>query len=259
MSHRRDRPPASAAMHLLRALALGGLLAACNKQPVAPTPTIGQTSVPIPAPPSPAVPQTGNVLSGIVFESATNGPRAVAGGSVNYRVGTGSGLDLPSIAGGRVSLDANGRYTIANLPDRSRISVTAFAGFGQLEQPCGAYAVVDGNTVRDIELVRAGTHGLSPVTPTLSGVVFHTTAEGRRPLANTRVLYSSVPSGTDAYTTTDSDGRYEVCGLPLGVGYLGAGNCNDQVLQVPVQIAGDTTVLDVDLTPLFNDCPGVVF
>jgi hypothetical protein len=250
MSNRRDDARGSTAISLLAALAVGGLLGACNKQPITPTPV--PTAAPTPAPLSPSIPQTGNTLSGVVFESTADGPRAVAGGFVDYRVDTGRGEN-------RVSLDTNGRYTIPNLPDRSRIGVTAF-GNGQLEQPCGAYAFVHGDTVRDIELVRPRTHGLSQTAPTLSGVVFHMTAEGRRPLANTRVVYYSVYQSTpfDAYTTTDSDGRYEVCGLPLGVGQLGAGDCNDQVALFPVEIRGDTSVLDVDLTPLIRDCPGVV-
>ena len=137
----RHDAPGSTAIRFLGALALAGLLAGCNKQPVTPT------SAPAPAPalpaPSPGIPLTGNVLSGVVFESTANGPRAVAGGFVGYRVDTGSGL-------GRVSLDSNGRYSIPNLPDRSRVRVTAFAAFGngELEQPCGAYAFVNGDTER---------------------------------------------------------------------------------------------------------------
>jgi len=189
-----------------------------------------------------------------VFESSANGPRAVAGGFVGYRVDTEAGL-------GRVPVDTNGRYTIPNLPDKSRIRVTAFAAFGngELEQPCGAYALVNGDTTRDIELVRPGTRVQSHAPPTLSGVVFHTTAEGRRALANMRVLYFSVSNSTfDVYTRTDSAGRYEVCGLPLGVGNVSAGDCNDAVEQVPVEIRGDTNILDIDLTSLIRKCPGVV-
>ena len=252
----RDDKRGRSAVRLLGALALAGLLAACNKQPVTPTPA----PTPAPAPalpvPSPGVPLTSNTLSGVVFESSASGPRAVPGGFVGYRVDTGNGL-------GRVPVDSNGRYTIPNLPDRSQVRVTAFAGLGngELEQPCGAYASVNGDTVRDIELVRPGTRSQSHAPPTLSGVVFHTTGEGRRPLtlANMRVLYFSVSRSTyDVYTRTDSAGRYEVCGLPLGVGNVSAGDCNDAVEQVPVEIRGDTNALDLDLTSLIRNCPGVV-
>jgi hypothetical protein len=242
----------ASATRFLSVLVVGGLLAACHKQPI--TPPITPSPVPAPGPSLPSIPQTGHTLSGLVFESTVGGPRAVADGFVDYLVDTGS-------ASGRVSLDTNGRYTIPNLHDGSRIRVTALAAFGngELEQKCGAYALVSGDTVRDVELVRAGTPGRSQAAPTLSGVVYYTATGGRRPLAQTRVLYYSVYKGTfDVYTTTDSDGRYEVCGLPLGSGCVGAGDCNDAVLQVPVEIRGDATVLDVDLTSLIRECPGVV-
>jgi len=74
-----------------------------------------------------------------------------------------------------------------------------------------------------------------------------------------RVLYFSVSNSTyDVYTRTDSVGRYEVCGLPIGVGGVSAGDCNDAVEQVPVEIRGDTSVVDLDLTSLIRNCAGVV-
>src|SRR5688572_23487571 len=39
--------------------------------------------------------------------------------------------------------------------------------------------------------------------PIVSGTVYETTADGRRPLAHTRVLYSLASAGYDAYTETD--------------------------------------------------------
>jgi hypothetical protein len=229
---------------------MGAVLAACGSQPTAPAPVPATSPAP-PVTPPPTIPQTGSTLSGVVFENTADGRRAVAGGGVNYYVNTGIGFP-------RVPMDANGRYTIPNLPDGSRIRLVAFAAFGngQLEQPCGAYASVNGDTVRDIELTRPGAHGLSPA-PRLFGVVYYTIGEERRPLAHTRVLYFSDPhSYFEAYTTTDSDGRYEVCGFPLGPGAIGAGDCNDSLLQVPVQLRGDTNVFDVNLTPLVTGCPG---
>jgi hypothetical protein len=239
------------------ALVLGGFLAACGSQPTAPAPIAVPVPTPLPTPPvTPPlpIPQTGHAVSGVVFENTADGRRAVAGGFVNY-----AGDMMNGFA--RVSIDTNGQYTIPNVPDGSGIRLTAFAGSGngELEQPCSAYASVNGDTVRDIELVRAGTHGLSQSAPTLHGDVYYTTDEGRRPVRHTRVLYLSVATSTfDMYSTTDSDGRYEVCGLPLGLGFLGAGDCNDAIMQTPVEIRRDVTVLDVDLTSLIRECPGVV-
>ena len=59
----------------------------------------------------------------------------------------------------------------------------------------------------------------------------------------------------DVYTRTDSQGRYELCGLPRGSGRLGAGDCNDAVDLFLEQITGDTNVLDVDLTSFKKSCP----
>lgn len=59
----------------------------------------------------------------------------------------------------------------------------------------------------------------------------------------------------DVYTLTDSQGRYEICGLPRGSGRLGAGDCNDAVNIIPTEITGDTNVLDVDLTSFNKSCP----
>jgi hypothetical protein len=237
------------------ALVLVGLVTACSSQPTAPAPIAAPIPSSIPAPPvapPPAIPQTGPTLSGVVFESTGDGQRPVAGGFVQY-----GGDNFNGWA--RVSVDSNGRYTIPNLPDGSRIRLTAFPGNGGLEQPCGTYASVNGDTVRNIELVRPGAHGLSYRAPTLHGVVSYTAAEGRRPVTYTRVLYFSVPGGgSDMYTTTDSEGRYDVCGVPLGRGFLGAGDCNDAIMQWPVEIRGDANVLDVDITSLIGECPGTV-
>jgi hypothetical protein len=69
------------------------------------------------------------------------------------------------------------------------------------------------------------------------------------------VYYSVYKAPYDVYTTTDAQGRYEVCGLPPGQGVLAAGDCNDAMLTVPTEIRGDATVQDVDITAMIRDCP----
>ena len=56
------------------------------------------------------------------------------------------------------------------------------------------------------------------------------------------------------YTQTDADGRYQFCRIPQGVGRIGAGDCNDAVLALPVEVNGDT-VVDIDLTSFNATCP----
>jgi hypothetical protein len=243
------------AFHFAVLLASGGLLlAACHEPPVSPTSVAAPPSGSSSPSPSPVIspPLTGGyTLSGLVFESAGQERRPVVGGFASYLVNT-------ETAWGRVPVDMNGVYRIPNLPDGSRVRVTAVADLrnGALRQTCGAYAGVKGDTVRDVELVRPGSRGQTFASPTLSGVVFETTADGRRPVADTPVVYYSVYRATfDVYTATDSQGRYEICGLPLGSGLLGAGDCNDAVHTVPAVINGDTNALDVDLTSFIRNCP----
>jgi hypothetical protein len=190
-------------------------------------------------------------MSGLVYESVGEERRPVAGGFVDFLVDANS-------AWGRVPLDTDGKYIISSLAAGSRLRVTAFADWrnGTLKQTCGAYAVVNRDTVRDVELVRPGTRGQTFAPSILSGVVFETTTEGPRPLVDTPVIYYSEYWATfDVYTLTDSQGRYEICGLPRGSGRLGAGDCNDAVNIIPTEITGDTNVLDADLTSFNKSCP----
>ncbi len=252
MSDGRDDATISTVMRVFIALAMGGLLAACNEPLVTPAPTLPSAPTPVQSPATPgppAGPQTGHTLTGVVFEDIGTGPHAVAGGTVAYLIDAGP-------VSSNVSVDTNGRYTIPNLPDGSRIRVSARSNSTVwVTQACGAYAVINGDTVLDVELVRPGTRPATWVAPTLSGVVFQT-AEGRRPVADTPVVYYSVYYGTyDVNTTTDAEGRYEFCGLPLGVGQLAAGDCNEAMQRQAVEIRGDTNVLDVDLTAMIRDCP----
>ena len=55
----------------------------------------------------------------------------------------------------------------------------------------------------------------------LSGVIFESTAEGRRPAADMAVIYSSRShDGADVYARTDDEGGYRFYGIPVGDGYL---------------------------------------
>jgi hypothetical protein len=229
-------------------LALG--LSACgtggeriNAPPTAPTPPPSA-----PAPPPAPGPSTGPTLSGVVFESTTQGTRVLPGSRVLYATDHASGY---------VMSDASGRYSVPNVPDRSRVRVTAL--FPSLFQRSATTAAIDGDTVKDIELVAHGARGVTYGSPTLSGVVYHMTREGPQPWPNTMVIYKSFQGPWyDVYQYADHQGRYDFGRLSLGSGQLGAGNCNDQVMFMPVEIGGDT-VADIDITWLVNNCPGIPF
>ena len=94
-------------------------------------------------------------------------------------------------------------------------------------------------------------------SPTLSGVVFEATPEGRRPVASVPVWYFSFGphDSTDVYTRTDTTGRYNFGGLPLSPGEVHAGCSPADVVKnrFPVDIHRDT-VLDLDVTLSTRDC-----
>ncbi|HEU5258192.1 MAG TPA: hypothetical protein VFU28_19535 [Vicinamibacterales bacterium] len=217
----------------------------------------GQPSSPSPVPSSsaaPAVPTTvpaGFQLSGTVFETTAQGSRAVSGGRIFFWIG--------SLYGGQIVVDASGRYVIPGLGAAPIVRLTWMPDLQMSElgfhQPCPAnVAMPSADTHRDIEVVRSDSPGFRYDSPTLSGVVYESTADGRRPLPHTRVLYSiDASSGFDAYTDTDADGRYILCRIPRGSGRLGAGDCNDAVFWFPVDVNGDMSV-DADLRPFKEAC-----
>jgi len=124
-----------------------------------------------------------------------------------------------------------------------------------LHQPCPAnLAMPAADAQRDIEVVGLDSRDFRYDSPTLSGIVYESAANGRRPLPHTRVLYSIDESGGfDAYADTDTDGRYVLCRIPRGRGRLGAGDCNDAVFWFPVEVNGDTFV-DADLRAFTEAC-----
>lgn len=174
----------------------------------------------------------------------------MAGGRVFYWI--------ESRVGGQIPVNSSGRYDITGLAAAPIIRLTWMPGPERLElhQPCPAnVAMTASDTKRDIEVVRLGSPGFRYDSPTLSGMVYETTADGRRPLPHTRVIYSiNNWDGFDVYTDTDADGRYIFCRIPRGSGRLGAGDCNDAVFWFPVDVNGDT-VVDADLRPFKDACP----
>jgi hypothetical protein len=235
-----------------------GLLVFClsgctsSTAPVMPPPTAPTLAGPPPTPDATA----GPMLSGIVFESSTDGSKQPLSGSRVYYAFADGTRDF-------AVTDEAGRYSVGPVPDGSRVRLTAFAVVkaGWLFQRSGASTTLRGDTALDVELVPSGVRGGAYTSPTLSGVVYRATPAGQQPVAQTRVFYRSL--GVDApfydvYLETDEQGRFDFGRLPLGPGRLGAGNCNDQAEFVTVEINGDM-VADVDLTTLFSTCPGVPY
>jgi hypothetical protein len=231
-------------------LVLAGLLGACGKTPTTPTPssTAGLGS---PAPqPNPQRP----TLTGVVFETTTHGRHPVSGARVFV-------VDLMEgpywdYGWSELSSDANGRFSAIVYQGRP-VKVTAYSGTGDglwnqsgLFQVCAVHPTVNADATVDIELTASGIRPARWESPVLSGVVFETTPEGRRPAADMAVLYSSNGHDTaDVYARTDASGRYTFCGIPFGPGYV-LPACTRGVTPPPgyrgttfsVEIRGDTSL-----------------
>jgi hypothetical protein len=234
-------------LRTLLTLTFGLFAFACSEQSPGQSPTS-----PSATPQRPITPDTGPTLSGSVYEVTSEGLRTVSFAIVWY-----------SVDGGNVNIvnfDTNGRYTISALPTGSRITLTAHSP--SLQQTCAVYTVFEGgDTVQDIKLVRSGTHDAMCEGPTLSGVVFRIVDGVKRPMKDQPVRFKSAGhprrNGWDVYATTNAEGRFEFAGLSRGAGSLLAGDCSDAMESKPIEILGNTNVVDFDLTAFVQSCPWI--
>jgi hypothetical protein len=191
-----------------------------------------------------------STLHGTVFETTAEGRRPVPGAYLNIlTTGLEGGYGITAYA------DAEGRYAVGNLHTAVTALVHAMggvdgAGVGR-HQPCVAKAVIRGDTVLDVEFNRKDVRG-SGGSPTVSGVVFETTAAGRQPVRGREVFYYA-PNVLAAYTMTDDNGRFEFCKVPVGGGKLlvtnpivGDWDFGGDIQRI-VNVSGDV-VVDVDVT-----------
>jgi hypothetical protein len=208
------------------------------------------TQVPLSQPsPSVVVPPVAYVnVSGVVWRHASDGVTPYANASVwgwiqmaqsGHRVG-------PTTAG------ADGRYSFP-VPVGALLRVQVAGSY----QPCVAAIAVSGKTERDahlvVDLAQLGAHlpvELLADTPTLSGVVVETTAEGRRPVPDVRVELDMLGGMGDvsASTLTDSDGRYVLCGLGGVAGtYIYASKAGYSLADVGTVSLNGNTVRDIEI------------
>lgn len=190
-----------------------------------------------PSGPSPAAPPTaptqpagasgtGSVVSGVVIDSNTKLPLA------------GASVYLVSGRGGWTTTDARGLFQYTGVPDGFIVLQAGKTGY---EQRCAVTAQLHGDAVLDVELVPVGSPMLTANAdpPTLSGVVFETTPEGRRPVAGALVGLGGDNDFWLAGATTDADGRYLLCRLPVGYStHVWASKTGYAATDVNVQIDG---------------------
>jgi hypothetical protein len=154
---------------------------------------------------------TSYLLSGTVFETLAGVARPLAGEGLNLYIHETEGLPAGLTLRGSwqwVTTDQNGRYT-AQVP-KSRVFVSAWGK----RQPCLANASVSRDTIIDVQVV-TGSSATPNATagPTITGFVYETTPDGRKPL---RGAEAWLDLGQDAYvanTETDEAGRFFFCGV----------------------------------------------
>lgn len=154
---------------------------------------------------------------------------------------------------GWMTTDARGGYEVS-FPQDAR--VVLFAG-SSAYQPCAVTLTGTGTISRDIRVVsdtqQLGARlppELAAQEPTLSGVVYETTATGRQPLSGV-VLELDAFGGmgiVSALTMTDDEGRYVFCGLADQQStYLFALRPGYRSFERTVALNGQNVELDIEM------------
>jgi len=212
-----------------------------------------------PAPPAaPAPSSQTHTLSGRLVEGTTQGVRPIADARIMITIFPPPGV-FPRPSGSRSVLsDSEGRYVVGEVPHQHSVVLKAEFPYatGRL-QPCAAALTMDADARLDVELVASPrTPRTIQGSPTISGVVYETSAEGRRPLAGADVGYEAgcwTGEFPSAWTKTDLNGRYELCRLPSVeivsngcVTAFAAGRSSSSGLLNPRA----DMIVDIDLPPL---------
>lgn len=81
------------------------------------------------------------------------------------------------------------------------------------------------------------------------------TIPGLSPGSRIRLLANAVNLPFDVLATTNAEGRFEFGSLSPGAGSLLAGDGSDAMDSKPIEIRGNTNVVDFDLTPFIQSGP----
>jgi hypothetical protein len=202
---------------------------------------------PSPSPsPSPAA-QTATI-SGVVWQHAADGVKPLGVASVWGWVQTaGSGWRV-----GPNKTDLDGRYSF-QVPTGASLRVQLSA----LYQPCVVTISASSTVSHDVHIVadpaQLGAHlpaELLADVPTLSGVVFENTPDGKQPVPGVRLEVDMIYGLGDvsATTLTDSDGRYVLCGLTGNSPYIYASKDGFKLGDVgTVSLTSANTIRDIEL------------
>lgn len=190
-----------------------------SPSPASPTPSHRATPYPgLPGPTFLATPGVARTITGTITELGLQGQQPVAGARIDvYLYGSGgrSGHWMSDVTG------ADGRYELWGI--FTNAIAVLYASKGNYLQPCVHQVTVTNDMSLDIEIVQrtAGTEANAAARrgtgPFLTGVVFEQLADGTRvPIPDAMVWIGGDMTPLGATTITDPDGRYLVCGVPLG-------------------------------------------
>ena len=185
---------------------LAALIATACDRPTTPTPA------PFPSPALSPSPADFATVSGVVWRHDTGGITPYS----NVAVG---GWVQTQQSGSRINAmtDAGGRYRLP-VPIGASLRLQVDTNY----QPCFTEVYVTEDASRDVHVVadtsQLGAHlppELLADSPTLSGLVFENTGDGRRPITEVRVELDMLQGLGDvsASTLTDADGGYSTGGL----------------------------------------------
>ena len=169
-----------------------------------------------PSAPSPPAAATSFTLSGSVLESTASGSRPAEGVPLFFWVDSGN----VSRNFGPTTSDANGRYSVPNVP---RGMVYVQSSWSRYDQPCFTSVDLRNDAVLDVEVIAPATLlslGASSLRTAdgrrVSGVVFDASSGDRKPVAGARLQVWVGDWLYGASTSTDASGRYLLCRFPRG-------------------------------------------
>jgi hypothetical protein len=242
-------------MNRVVVLLLAGVIAGCGgstvTSPTAPVSIPPPTGLPFP----PGTTSGPNSVAGVITEMTRQGPRPVSGVSVSAWVDLGRlGYSYMWANGARAS-DAAGRYELGNLPDGANVTVQIWKT-DYLQQCAAPTFTVSGRSTLDLRVVLTASVSADPATVpapaqgfrNVSGVVYETTAEGKRPAPGAAVDFEPFEDFPAAVTYSDAQGRYLLCGLPDGAAATLASSITTARVAY-VNVPPHQTTMDIEIPP----------
>src|SRR5581483_1260053 len=159
----------------------------------------------MPTSPTPRAADTYSV-SGVVSKTVNGSSRPVPDRQVHLWIQSSNGGFSRVVA-----TDQSGRY-MTSVPPGGRVFANAMHPPDE-QQPCVASAVVNRDTTIDVELLPTDGPSAPPsaASPLITGFVYESTAQGRKPLRDVHISVDAANDVWVAYTRTDDEGRFFLC------------------------------------------------